>query len=57
MAFGDYLNAIEMWQAVGLGIAMGNGDLKTKESANYVTDSHDRNGIEKALQHFDVIDK
>ena len=57
MAFGDYLNDIEMLQAVGLGIAMGNGDLKTKESANYVTDSHDRNGIEKALQHFDVIDK
>lgn len=57
MAFGDYLNDIEMLQAVGLGVAMGNGDLKTKESANYVTDSHDRNGIEKALQHFDVIDK
>ena len=46
-----------MLQAVGLGVAMGNGDLKTKKSANYVTDSHDRNGIEKALQHFDVIDK
>lgn len=56
MAFGDHLNDIEMLKAVGIGVAMKNGEMETKESADYVTDSHNHNGIEKALKHFGVID-
>lgn len=56
MAFGDHLNDIEMLKAVGIGVAMGNGKIETKTSADYVTDSHNRDGIEKALRYFGVID-
>ncbi|MHC5268262.1 Cof-type HAD-IIB family hydrolase [Enterococcus sp. LJL98] len=55
MAFGDHFNDIEMLEAVGVGIAMGNAEAATKESADYVTDNHDQEGIEKALQYYGVI--
>ncbi len=56
MAFGDHLNDIEMLKVVGIGVAMGNGQAETKAIANYVTDSHDAGGIEKALRHFKIIE-
>ncbi|GGI66761.1 haloacid dehalogenase [Enterococcus alcedinis] len=56
MAFGDHLNDIEMLKVVGIGVAMGNAQEGTKESADFVTDSHQHQGIEKALRHFKVID-
>ena len=55
MAFGDGENDIEMLEAAGIGIAMGNADDIVKKSADYVTDSVDDDGIGKALRHFQII--
>jgi hydroxymethylpyrimidine pyrophosphatase-like HAD family hydrolase len=52
MAFGDAEGDIGLLKAVGIGIAMGNGNAKLKEVATYVTDSVDHDGVAKALQHF-----
>ncbi|MDD2436591.1 MAG: Cof-type HAD-IIB family hydrolase [Massilibacteroides sp.] len=55
MAFGDGGNDIAMLEHVGLGVAMGNSDDKVKQSADYVTDSVDCDGIYNALKRFYVI--
>lgn len=55
MAFGDGMNDMEMLQGVGLGVAMGNAVPLLKEAADWVTDSHNRNGIAKALEHYNII--
>lgn len=55
MAFGDGENDIEMLEYVGIGVAMGNGKEKVKAAADYVTDTVENNGIEKALKHFGLI--
>ena len=55
MAFGDGGNDIPMLKHVGIGVAMGNAEDEVKQAADYVTDSVDENGIEKALWHFGVI--
>ena len=56
MAFGDGENDIEMLKFAGIGVAMGNASDKVKAAADYVTDTVDNGGIEKALQHFGLID-
>ncbi len=56
MAFGDGENDIEMLQFAGIGVAMGNASDKVKAAADYVTDTVDNHGIEKALRHFGLID-
>lgn len=55
MAFGDAENDIEMLEFCSIGVAMGNGKDEVKAVADYVTTSVDDDGIEKALQHFDLI--
>ena len=57
VAFGDGRNDIEMLSHVGLGIAMGNGAIETREVADYITDDVDKDGIMKALQHFQFINR
>lgn len=52
MAFGDGGNDIEMLKHVAIGVAMGNAGDNVKQIADYVTDSVDNDGIEKALKHF-----
>lgn len=52
MAFGDNYNDIPMLEMAGLGIAMGNADGEVKNSADYVTDTCDLDGIAKALGKF-----
>lgn len=54
-AFGDGNNDYEMLQTVGHGVAMGNAVQRTKDIAEYVTDTCDQDGIYKALQHYQVI--
>ncbi|MER2064299.1 MAG: Cof-type HAD-IIB family hydrolase [Alkalibacterium sp.] len=52
---GDSPNDLEMLGYVGTSIAMGNGWDNVKEIANYVTADVDKDGIEKALKHFELI--
>ena len=52
MAFGDNYNDIPMLEMAGLGIAMGNAEDEVKNSADYVTDTCDLDGIAKALSKF-----
>ncbi len=55
MAFGDGENDVLMLKHVGIGVAMGNAEDEVKRAADYVTDSVDEDGVEKALRHFGVI--
>lgn len=55
MAFGDGGNDIQMLQHVAIGIAMGNAGDEVKQVADYITDSVDEDGIQKALKYFGVI--
>lgn len=55
MAFGDGENDIEMLQFVHTGVAMGNADDSVKGQADFVTDSVDQDGIEKALIQLGII--
>lgn len=49
IAFGDSENDIEMLQAAGMGVAMGNADDAVKAAADRVTLSNNDNGIAAAL--------
>jgi len=55
MAFGDADNDIQMLLYAGTGVAMGNAEQSVKDIADYITDTADNNGIEKALIHFGLI--
>lgn len=55
MSFGDGGNDISMLRHAGIGVAMGNATQQVKESADYVTDSVDEDGIWNALKHFGII--
>jgi hydroxymethylpyrimidine pyrophosphatase-like HAD family hydrolase len=56
LAFGDGENDAGMLQFVGFGVAMGNAVETTKQSADYITDSVDQNGIWNALVALKLID-
>lgn len=55
MAFGDGENDVDMFGAVGLSVAMGNGCGEAKAAADYVTDDVDDDGIWNALRHFGMV--
>lgn len=55
IAFGDGENDIDLLQLVGLGVAMGNGNQKLKEIADYVTKDCGEDGIEHALKKLKLI--
>lgn len=54
-AIGDSNNDIEMVDAAGIGIAMGNGSEKLKEIADYITRDLEDDGVYKALDHFGLL--
>ena len=56
MAFGDGENDMDMLRFAGVGVAMGNACDAVKAAADYVTDTVDNDGIEKALRHFGLIE-
>ena len=56
MAFGDGENDLSMLKYAGTGVALGNACDLLKANADYVTADIDDDGIEKALQHFELID-
>ena len=55
VAFGDGNNDVDMMEAAGLGIAMGNGSVDCKAAADYVTADIDDDGIYRALKHFGLV--
>jgi Cof subfamily protein (haloacid dehalogenase superfamily) len=55
IAFGDGENDIDMLELVGLGIAMGNGNQKLKNVADFVTKSSSEDGIDYALKKYGII--
>lgn len=55
IAFGDSMNDIEILDAAGLGIAMGNAEVQLKRTAAMVCDSCENDGIAKALHALKLI--
>ncbi|WP_035051112.1 Cof-type HAD-IIB family hydrolase [Carnobacterium pleistocenium] len=55
MAFGDAKIDIPMLEYCEIGVAMGNGDREIKAMADYITDSVDKDGLEKAFHHLGLI--
>ena len=55
MAFGDAHNDVEMLQAVGFGVAMGNAEPEIKALAQYVCPRIEEDGIYRGLQELGVI--
>lgn len=53
--FGDSMNDMEMMQACGHSIAMGNAAEEVKNISDYITDDFDHDGIYNALKHFELI--
>jgi len=49
IAFGDNLNDLEMIQAAGLGVAMGNSHADLKRAARIVAPSNDEDGVAAVL--------
>ncbi len=55
IAFGDGENDIDMLEFVGLGIAMGNGNEKLKNVADFITKKSSEDGIHYALKEYGII--
>lgn len=55
--FGDGENDLEMFNFVGLKIAMGNAIQDLKDKADYVTSNVEEDGILKALEELGLVDK
>ena len=53
--FGDADNDAEMLSFAGAGVAMGNGTPAAKAAADYVTDSVDEDGLEKAFRRLGLL--
>ena len=56
IAFGDGENDESMLRAVGLGVAMGNGDEASRGAADYITDTVDEHGIWNACVRLGLIE-
>lgn len=54
-AFGDSSNDLDMFQCAGHGVAMGNSSTDLLRHAEYVTDTVENGGIEKALRSLNLI--
>ena len=55
IAFGDGGNDVDMLEYVGLGIAMGNGEPRLKQAADFVTRKASEGGIMYALKVFGIL--
>lgn len=52
IAVGDSYNDLEMIRLAGLGVAMGNARQAVKDVADYITESHDEDGIARLLERY-----
>ena len=50
VAIGDGLNDLCMIQYAGLGVAMENAAQEVKDNAQFITDTHDEDGVKKVLE-------
>ena len=55
LAFGDGDNDLDMFEAVGFSVAMGNAVPQAQAAADYVTSDIDDDGIAAALRHLNLI--
>jgi peptidyl-prolyl cis-trans isomerase B (cyclophilin B) len=55
MAFGDELNVVEMFNYVGLAVAMGNANEKIKGLSDFVTKPVEEDGIYYALKELGIL--
>ncbi|OIK08329.1 Cof-type HAD-IIB family hydrolase [Bacillus sp. MUM 13] len=55
IAFGDGENDIDMVELAGLGIAMGNGNERLKNAADFVTKKSSEDGIYYALKKYGIL--
>ena len=55
LAIGDSLNDYEMIVHAGIGVAMGNGDSKLKEVADYITTSVNDDGLYNCFKKYKLI--
>lgn len=49
MAFGDYLNDVELFEHAAIGYAVENAHPEVKQAAEFTTKSNDDNGVEEVL--------
>lgn len=52
MAFGDYLNDIELLKTAGCAFVMENGHPELKQIADHIAPSNDENGVVRAIQSY-----
>lgn len=52
IAIGDSYNDVDMLRFAGLGVAMGNAWDDIKKAADYVTDTHNHDGVAKVIDKF-----
>ena len=52
MAIGDGNNDVEMLEYAGIGVAMANGTEAAKNSAKYITDTNENDGVAKAIYKY-----
>ena len=55
IAFGDGLNDVQMLQAAGVGVCLGNGHDEAKAAADYVVEHVDDDGLAKAMRMLQLI--
>ncbi|WP_353935009.1 HAD hydrolase family protein [uncultured Holdemanella sp.] len=56
VAIGDSLNDLDILQAAGLSICMGNGADECKKVADFTTKDISDDGLAYALKHFNLAD-
>lgn len=56
IAFGDNYNDLEMLEAAGRGVLMGNAPSDLQKHFSFVTKSNDQDGIFQALKEFGILD-
>ncbi|MEG9326758.1 HAD family hydrolase [Salinimicrobium catena] len=52
MAFGDYLNDMELFENSAISVAVENAHSEVREAAKYHTKSHNEQGVEEVLRDF-----
>src|SRR5690625_89141 len=52
LAAGDSLNDLKMIEQVGVGVAMENAQELIKQSADYITETNNNDGVAKAIERF-----